>query len=109
MNVKPRYGVGDKLKITKGFLDKTKWSGNTRDYDYFVVDSFRTNIYQYDTPIIDGDYALYYIVRAVKLNPFHDTGAAYRFNVADINLLPKYKKGSGNKTTTAYERNINIY
>lgn len=95
MNVKPIHSVGDKLKITKEFLDKTKWAGNTRDYDYFIVDSFRTNIYHYDTPIINGEYALYYIVSAVKINPFHNSGAAYRFDVEDINTLPKYKKGVG--------------
>lgn len=102
-NIKPLYSVGDKLKITKEFLDKTGWVGND-NYDYFIVDSFRSYIYRYNTPIIDGEYALYYIVSAVRENPFHNTGAAYRFDVEDINLLPKYKKGSGNKTTSAYER-----
>jgi hypothetical protein len=46
MNEIPIYKVGDKLKITQEFLDRTKWSGND-NYNYIQVDSFSPYEYSY--------------------------------------------------------------
>jgi len=90
MNEKPIHKVGDKLKITQEFLDKTKWSGND-NYDYIQVDSFRSYVYHYDTPIIDGEYAKYYCVSGHRVKPYYNSGTAFKFHVADINVLPIWK------------------
>jgi hypothetical protein len=89
-NEKPLYKVGDKLKITQEFLDKTKWSAND-NYDYLRVESFRSYISHEKTPIIDGDYAKYYIISGNRINPHYYSGDAFRFYVWEINMLPKYE------------------
>lgn len=87
---KPIYSVGDKLKITQEFLDRTKWSDNN-NYDYIQIDAFRQGEYHYDTPIIDGEYAREYSVSGHRINPHYTTGrSCYRFWVQDINTLPKF-------------------
>lgn len=85
--VKPIYKVGDKLKLTQEFLDKTKWPYN---FDYIQVDSFRTDEYHYDTPIINGEYARYYCISGWNVKPFYTTGTAFKFWISEINMLPLY-------------------